>query len=216
MAYLFLGQDLNRIHQQIADLKKKILGGDGLLDFDFEFLHAHKLDSDTLKKALEALPAVAAKRLVVVHEAHRLSVHNKELIESFLEARLATTELVLISPEWSDKDAFVKKIRPFLSVTGHGAQEELNVFDITRQIDTRKPGEALKVLYQLLEGGAHPLQLIPGLIWFWGNKCRGRVTAEKFEDGLKAFQEADLNIKRSRLKAEQAVELLVVKLCALR
>jgi hypothetical protein len=37
----------------------------------------------------------------------------------------------------------------------------------------------------------------------------------KFEKGLLALGEADLNIKRSRLKPEQALELLVVKLCAL-
>ena len=34
------------------------------------------------------------------------------------------------------------------------------------------------------------------------------------ESGLLAMQEADLNIKRSRIKPEYALEVLIVKLCS--
>ena len=58
------------------------------------------------------------------------------------------------------------------------------------------------------------LQLMGGLVWFWG-KLKQRISAEKFKKGLLHLQEADLNIKRSRIKAEYALEVLVVKLCLL-
>jgi DNA polymerase III delta subunit len=51
-------------------------------------------------------------------------------------------------------------------------------------------------------------------VWYWGKE--GRMLAKtKFERGLQALEEADLNIKRSRLNPEYAVEKLVVELMSL-
>ena len=49
-----------------------------------------------------------------------------------------------------------------------------------------------------------------GLVWSWG-KARSFARRENFQKGLVALQEADLNIKRSRLAPQQALEVLVVK-----
>ena len=48
-------------------------------------------------------------------------------------------------------------------------------------------------------------------LWYWGKegKLQGK---EVFKRGLKALEEADLNIKRSRLDPQYAVEKLVVEL----
>ena len=78
----------------------------------------------------------------------------------------------------------------------------------------RNPVEALKILGNLLVEENHPLQIMGGLIWFWG-KSRTRLSADQFKKGLMCLQEADLNIKRSRLKPEHTLEVLVVKLSSL-
>ena len=49
------------------------------------------------------------------------------------------------------------------------------------------------------------------LVWYWGKEGKA-CGKERFERGLKALEEADLNIKRSRLDPQYAVEKLVVEL----
>ena len=74
-----------------------------------------------------------------------------------------------------------------------------------RAMSSRNAGEALKILDELLESNVHPLQIMGGLVWYWG-KERERLSPQSFYKGLTALEEADLNIKRSRLKPEHAVE----------
>ncbi len=76
------------------------------------------------------------------------------------------------------------------------------------------PAQALKILNELLEEGIHPLQIMGGLLWFWG-KEKFRLKGDRYNKGLLVLQEADLNIKRSRLLPEHAIEVVVVKLCSL-
>jgi len=215
MAHLFLGKDRKEFDEQVSELKNKIIGSQDLLGFDCEVLYGHKLDSDTLKKALIALPAVSKQRLVVLHDFHKLSAHNKEIIIEFLDSQSTTTELVLLSDSVSSKDSFVKKIKSYVKIFESSSKTEENVFDMTRAIDMRRAQDALMVLSKMLKKGVHPLQVMGGVIWFWG-KCRTKISKDRFYAGLKAIEETDLNIKRSRFRPEYAVELLVVKLCSLR
>ena len=57
---------------------------------------------------------------------------------------------------------------------------------------------------------------IGGLYWLRGKSFTGKegktLGKERFERGLKALEEADLNIKRSRLNPQHAVEKAVVEL----
>ena len=72
----------------------------------------------------------------------------------------------------------------------------------------------LKILNDVLDHGDHPLQILGALVWFWG-KNKPRVNPERFQRGLNELQEADWNIKRSRLRPEHTLEILIVKLCSL-
>ena len=214
MTYLFLGEDTLAKDQKITELKKKILPTPQAAQFDYESLSASKLDPEDLKKSLISLPAIASKRLIIIRDCHRLSAHNQELIVEFLEKSFQHAVLVLDSGEWDQKNSFLKKIRRMVELVEFSSSPKLNVFDLTKAIDLKKEVEALKILDQLTSGGTHPLQVLGGIVWFWG-QTRSRLSAKQFEGGLLALQEADLNIKRSRLKPEYAVELLVVKLCSL-
>ena len=59
-AYLFLGADKAQKDAQIGEIKKRFLPSRESREFDYELLYGHKLDSDTFKKSLLALPAVTA------------------------------------------------------------------------------------------------------------------------------------------------------------
>ncbi len=214
MIYLLLGEDAQAKDQKITELKKKILTSKESYDFDYEVLHALKLDPAILKKSLIALPALSKKRLVLIRILQKLDAKNKELILDFIQEKQDYLDLILDADQPEAIESFIAKISPKAQVFNFSKGSVQNVFDITKAIGLRNPTEALRILEELINQGSHPLQIMGGIVWFWG-KNRGRLSADQFKIGLLILQEADLNIKRSRLVAQQAVEVAVVKLCAL-
>lgn len=213
MIYLFLGEDSVSKDAQIDQFKKKTLNNETAVQFDFEVLHAFKLPAAVFKEKLYSLPAIAKKRLMVVRECHRLDAQNKEILFEFIRQPEAPCVLILDSQELTTDDSFVKKLGHDVKIMPFGLVEALDVFDLTKAIQQRKEVDALKILSELITHGDHPLQIMGGLVWFWG-RCRDRIPIRKFQDGLAALEEADLNIKRSRLDAQYALEVLIVKLCS--
>lgn len=213
MIYLFLGDDAPARDQKIIEIKKEIFPSPDALSFDYEVLHGGpNLDSQILKKALVTLPAIAKDRLVVIRQCHKLSMANKALLKEFVFKPYRSTTLILDSDELGPENTFIKEIAPYVKVFRFSHKEQLSVFNLTRAISLSRTVEALNILASLLAKGEYPLQLMGGLVWSW-KKSRERMSLVQFSRGLLALQEADVNIKRSRLKAEYALELLVIKLC---
>lgn len=217
MIYFLLGEDTAAKDAKITAWKQEYLASPEAHNFDFETLSGIKCDPAVLKKTLIALPAIAKKRIVVLRDCHKLSEYNQKLIVEFAASNHEHLVLVLESSQWEPTSGFVKavhKTKSSAKVVDTPRAAKQNVFDMSRAIGQRKSVEALKILSELDGDGIHPLQIMGGLVWFWGSE-RPRMSPAKFEKGLLALGEADLNIKRSRLKPQQAIELLVVKLCAL-
>ena len=215
MTYLFIGANTVDRQTQIAHLKAKWAAHPDALQFDYQVLYGHKLEGKELKKSLLALPAILNERLIMVHEAQELDESCKAILVDCLSASLRHVVLILECTALPSKDSLWDKIRSFAKVheTRPGVKE--SVFDMTKDMIAGRTTEALQSLNRLYDEGAHPLQIMGGVVWAWGNQRR-RVSAENFEYGLRQLQETDLNIKRSRLDPQQAVEILVVKLAALR
>ncbi len=211
MTYLFLGEAPAEKEKRIFEIRDKVLPSSDARQFDYEVLYADKLSPAVLKERLTALPTLAPHRMVVLHSCEDLSSQNRELIREILSGRPEHLVLVMTSDTLSAKDAFVQALKPLAKVAELGQKEEIDVFQLTNAMDRRQLAEALRILSELMEKERHPLQLMGVLIWFWRQK-KNRLSAEKFEEGLLALQEADLNIKRSRLAPDHAMETLVVKL----
>lgn len=215
MIYLLLGDDKDAKDRKIAEIKAKCLADDSALKLDYESLLGAKLDPDVLKKALISLPAVSKRRLILIRSVNKLDTHNKKIILDFIQTENRHAVVILDSDEESGKSSFFNKIHASAKVmrftTG---QSKLNVFDMTRAMDRRDSVGALKILAGLIDDGNHPLQIMGGLVWFWG-KLKNKLSREVFKKGLIVLQEADLTIKRSRLKPEYAVEVAVTKLNSL-
>jgi len=214
MIYLFLGDGSLAKDQKIKEIKAELLPSLEARKFDFEIFHASNLHSDELKQALLALPVVGKRRIVVIRTIQKLTPQHKKLLLPCIQTKDDRLVLILDSDEVESKSSFMKEIAPYAKIFHFGRTVRQNVFDMTRAMTARKPAEALKILNQLFQVGDHPLQILGGLVWFWG-KNKDRVAAEYFRKGLFELKEADLNIKRSRLKPEQTLEILVVKLCSL-
>ncbi len=214
MVQIFLGDDLARKDTQIAAHKASLFKNPQALNFDYDNLDASGLAADTLKKALMTLPAVAPKRLVVLRNAHKLKTNDVAVLENFFRNPLEHVDLILESSENALKGQ-LHKCMDLCQVNLYSVASVGNAFDMTRLMTAGRAKEALKMLNDLYGEDTHPLQVMGALVWYWGKEGRGFGPA-KFERGLKALEEADLNIKRSRLKPEYAVEKLVVELMALR
>jgi len=214
MIYLILGNNIALKQQKINEIKAKYLTQDDAIHFDFEQLYGDKLPADDLKKALLNLPAVSKKRVVIVKNIEKLKADHQRIIEAYVVEKERPAALILDSDQSDLKSAFVSDLKRVAQVTVAEEGVKLNAFDLTNALERRQPVNALKNLSQLIEEGSHPLQLMGMLIWFWG-KMKGKMSRGQFQKGLELLQEADLNIKRSRLEPEHAVEKLVVSLAAL-
>ncbi len=211
MVYLLCGEDSGAKDRKITEIKKKYISSNEALEFDYEAFYGQKLDPAELKKSLIALPAVAKQRLILIRSVHKLNPQNKEIIFQFIQKKEKLSVLILDSEKIDAKDSFTKKITPFVQLLRFSTESQKNVFDMTRAMSSGKGEQALKILEGLISSGTHPLQLMGGLVWFWG-KSRNRLSEERYRNGLLALEEADLNIKRSRLNPIHALEILVVKL----
>ena len=214
MHYLFLGEDENLKDAKISALRKEILPSNDAQKFDCDILYANKLSAEDLKKSLISIPAVAPQRLIVIRLGEKLNKQHKELLVEFFELG-SQQAIILLEAAWKANDPFVKKVAKFFQVEDCSLAEGESIFAVTRLMTQHRHAEAMTSLHQVLEGGQHPLQIMGGLVWFWGNKARGKVSKERFEKGLLCLQEADLNIKRSKLAPNYALEILIAKLCVL-
>ena len=212
MIYLLLGEDNQAKDKKIIEIKAVALEHPEASFFDFESLDAFHLTAAELKKSLLALPAFSAKRLILIRHIHKLKLEAAQLIEAFAKSNDKTCDLILETNEGIKSP--LKEMVPFMKVFSLGVKKQAGVFDITDLMKIGKTTDALKKLHELFDQGEYPLKMIGGLLWYWGKEGRS-LGPQKFERGLKAFESADLNIKRSRLMPEYALEKLVVELVEL-
>ena len=213
MIYLIVGENTLAKDQKIADLKKKLISPDAVL-FDYEVLDSHKLDPDDLKKALLALPVIAPKRLIVLHHINKLSSRPKDIILEFAQSKSNSPELILEEIDLDARQSFNKEITSLSQFLQFPLEPKKNVFDMTKAMSGRQPVDALKILEDLLDAQEPPLKILGALVWFWG-KSKERLSSEKFQKGLRALLQTDMNIKRTRLEPQHALEILVIKLTSL-
>lgn len=214
MTYLLLGEDPLAKDQKINELKEEILPSPDALAFDYENLDGTEVDARALRKAFLTLPVIGRRRLIVLRFAHKLDEQAKEMLLQCVAQKRDDVVLILEAGDTQATNAFMKSLAVHSKVINVATRKRQNVFDVTNALSARDPVEACAILNNLFAQGDHPLQIMGGLIWFWG-KSRSRLSDENFRKGLEVLQEADLNIKRSRLKPEHGVELLVVKLAGL-
>ena len=215
MIYLFVGEETATKDQKIAEIKAKIFSANPeAVNFDFETLDSKDLRPAEFKKSLLALPAVASKRLLIIRTIDKMQAANQAILLEFAKSKTENIVLILDTHENDFSNSFATKLQSHCKLFLFSKGKEENVFDMTRAMESRNSVEALQILARLYSQGNHPLQIMGGLVWFWG-KLRVRLSKDKFQSGLQALAEADLGIKRSHLKPEYAVEVAVVKLCSL-
>jgi len=211
MIYLFLGDDLPAKDIKITEIKNKLFkNSQEALAFDFDNLDVKELGGDALKKAFLTLPVIAPHRLIVLRQIHKLKSADIQVLIDFCKKPAMHCDVILESSENILKGE-LKDLPLYAKGVVLGKPEGPNVFDMTKLITARQSGDALKMLDGFYRENVHPLQIMGALVWYWGKEGKA-LGKERFTRGLKALEEADLNIKRSRLDPQYAVEKLVVEL----
>jgi len=211
MIYLFLGDDLPAKDIKITEIKNKLFkNSQEALAFDFDNLDVKELGGDALKKAFLTLPVIAPHRLIVLRQIHKLKSDDIQVLINFCKKPATHCDVILESSENMLKGE-LKDLPLYAKGVVLGKPEGPNVFDMTKLITAHRSGDALKMLDGFYRENVHPLQIMGALVWYWGKEGKS-LGKERFARGLKALEEADLNIKRSRLDPQYAVEKLVVEL----
>jgi len=211
MIYLIVGENSEKKEEKIQSLKKQFLQSPDSNLFDYEVFYGEKVDPQALRASLLALPILGGKRVVMVRHFTALNERCRNIVTEAAATSQDHCVLILEDEEVEAKSAFVRKLVGPVEVIDFKKEKKANVFNMTDALARRDPAGALHILDGLLADGAHPLQIMGGVVWFWRNR-QGRTAQARYEKGLLFLQEADLNIKRSRLRPEYALEMLIVQL----
>lgn len=218
MLYLVCGPDHQTKNQKILSIKEKIFSSNQNHSFDYESLYARNLDAKTLKAAMIALPSLTSKRIIVIRQADQLTESLQNLILQLIQTTKDFLIVILDAEESSCARQFQKKFGSEIKILHHEAKKEVSVFDLEKAILNHEKALALKILSQILKQEKLPIRsaapkIMGGILWIW-KKNKNSFSLERFCCGLSSLKEADFHIKRSRLKPEHALEILLVKLCS--
>jgi len=209
-AYLFLGEDSLSKEIKVGVIKKEVLKADAS-HFDLEILSGKELEPRQLSEAFKRLPAVSNSRLIIIKEIDRLSSLCKEQLISYLKKPFSRIHLVLESDKHEIKDSFILQLSHLCRVVNFQKDRLPDVFGLCQAVVRKNAPAALKILSQLLISGEKPQKIMGVLLWQW-KKVQPHLSKKEFRNGLDMLLEADLAIKKGRLKPDFAMELLVAKL----
>jgi DNA polymerase III delta subunit len=211
MIYLILGDDLPAVDARISEIKNKFFkDSQEALAFDFDNLDARELGADTLKQAFLTLPVIAPHRLIILRQVHKLKPADIQVLNNFCQKPAKHCDVILESSENTLKGE-LKDLSLYSKASVLSKPEGPNAFDMAKLITARRSGDALKMLNGLYRENVPALKIMGALVWYWGQEGK-QLGKERFKQGLKALEEADFNIKRSRLDPQYAVEKVVVEL----
>jgi len=209
-AFLFLGEDYLSKEGKIDIIKKELLKGDAVF-FDLEVLAGKEINERQLSEALKRLPAVSKDRLIIIKEIDKLNPACKSRLISYLKKPFPKTSLVLETDKFDTRDSFLTQLTHLCKVINFSRSSPVDVFSLGEAVSRKKPQESLRILSHLLLSGEKPQKILGVLIWQW-KKIQPGLSKSEFKAGLQMLLDADLNIKRGRLKPDFALELLVAKL----
>jgi DNA polymerase III delta subunit len=208
--YLFIGQDALSKDARLKKLKEEFLSPHTQY-FNLDVLYAKELDLKDLQERLLCLPLRAKKRIVIIKDSQNLKKDIKEFIIQYVKKPFAEIILVLDINKYLPQDEFIRQINRYSQVCRFKEDAYLDTFALGRAIDSKKSNYALWVLNQLLRNGEKPERILGGLRYSWENSIADVFQTKK---KLRLLLGCDIDIKTGRLRADFALERLVVSLCS--
>ncbi len=217
--YLFLGQDI--LDQERSSLKEKELNKlkagipKQIRDFNLDILHCNDRDFSlsVLQEKLLFMAAGDCGRMVVIRNLGEAKPEVKDFISSYVRNPSPGIILVLDIDRVERKNAFIEDISRYAQIRRFRFEAQPSSFVLSRLIESKKSGESLKALHQLLDSGEKPERIMGALRASWMRYPADPLSLKRM---LKILLQCDLDIKTGKMKPVFALEKLIVKLCALR
>lgn len=105
--YCLFGEEAFMIDEALVKIREKVLG-DGLPDFNLNVFYAADSSVESICDAVETLPMMAQRRLVLVKEAQELSAAEWERLTPLVENPVSSTTLVIVATKVDMRKKFFK------------------------------------------------------------------------------------------------------------
>ena len=125
--YLLTGEETFMIDEALGKIKDVVLA-DGLADFNLNVFYASDCSAQDIRDAVETLPMMASRRLVIVKQAQDLTASELETLTPLIEQPVDSSVLVLVASKadmrkkffklYENKGFVVKYVRPFENQLG--------------------------------------------------------------------------------------------------
>lgn len=208
MIYLFLGQDSPSKEAQLKKIKEEFLAPK-TAEFNLEILYAKELKLKSLQERLLCLPVNSPKRLIVIKEAQELSGELKEFLAKYALKPYKHLILVLDFSRQDKKDGLPGKISRYAKTLHFKENIPVDTFTLSRQVALGRADTALRILHQLLGQGEPAERILGGLRYAWE---RDNLSSPQMKKRLKLLMLCDIEIKTGKLKANFALEKLIIAL----
>ncbi|MCX5697041.1 MAG: hypothetical protein NTU54_03580 [Candidatus Omnitrophica bacterium] len=208
--YLFIGSDSLSKDTQIKKLKTQFLP-EKLRDFNLDVLSADGLELKALQESLLRLPVQSPKRIIVIKDCQDFIEEVRGFLKDYIPKARPETILILDFNRVDGRNDFVRSISRYCVQFSSPDKRALDTFSLSRRIEDNDAAGALEVLHQLLMEGERPERIMGGLRYDWE---KNTLASGKIRRRLKLLLTCDVEIKTGRLKADFALEKLVIGLCA--
>jgi DNA polymerase-3 subunit delta len=105
--YLFVGEETFMVDEALSQLREKVLS-EGLMDFNLNVFYASDCSTEQVRDAVETLPMMANRRLVIVKQAQDLSASELESLTPLIENPVDTSIFVLVGTKADMRKKFFK------------------------------------------------------------------------------------------------------------
>ena len=148
--YLIVGEEDLLRDSALASIKRAALGSEGD-EFNYELFYGDEADGSDIRNSVAAVPVFAARRLVVVKTAEKLTARESEVLLDCVTNPVDSTTLVFVSPKLDGRLKFSQALsRTAVVVDCSPLREAQLPFWIAR--------EAERVGLRLEDAAAHVLQ----------------------------------------------------------
>lgn len=106
--YLFFGEEPFLVEESLSELVDGALDG-GIRDFNLNVFYAADDDMEKVRDAVETLPMMCARRVVVLKGAHHLKAKEFEQLLPIIESPVDSTVFVMVSDSIDQRLRFFKQ-----------------------------------------------------------------------------------------------------------
>lgn len=212
MVYLFLGSEKTLKRDALLKLKAQICPEEARLNYE-EF-SAEETDMRKLIEDARTVPLAAKQRLFVINDIDRLSEPDKELLVVFMKNKPESTVLALTADGLKESDPITKAAG---KVMNFDDMQSARLARQTRQlidaIISKNASQALSIL-QSLGRDRRVISAVIGLIGWNLRKIWYAKKNKELEKSFRLLLKLDKDIKSKPIDAYQALEMIIIQLCA--